>query len=65
MYLYLKDMLSRESCYNCQYKGEKNIADVILGDYWGIEITNKDFYDEKVYQQLLLIQIKVKKFLKK
>ena len=30
-----------------KYKGEKNIADIILGDYWGIEITNKDFYDEK------------------
>ena len=65
MYLYLKDMLSRESCYNCQYKGEKNIADVILGDYWGIEITNKDFYDEKGVSAVIINTNKGKEIFEK
>lgn len=46
MYLYLKDKITRKSCYNCQFKGKNNVADIILGDYWGIELTNKKFYDE-------------------
>lgn len=27
----------RPSCYKCQFKGEKRIADITLGDFWGIE----------------------------
>ena len=28
--------LSRESCYKCQFKGCKRVADISIGDYWGI-----------------------------
>lgn len=33
----------RESCCNCQYKGNKRVADITLGDFWGIEKCIKDF----------------------
>lgn len=28
-------LLSRPSCYNCVYKGNKRVADMTIGDYWG------------------------------
>lgn len=27
----------RESCYNCSFKGDSRSADLIMGDFWGIE----------------------------
>lgn len=32
----------RESCYTCQFKGENDIADITLGDFWGLEGTEMD-----------------------
>jgi len=31
----------RPSCYDCQFKGFPRMADITLGDYWGIEKINK------------------------
>lgn len=28
--------LARKSCYECQFKGDKRVADLSIGDYWGI-----------------------------
>ncbi len=28
-------IFSRPSCYECTYKGDKRVADITLGDYWG------------------------------
>lgn len=45
---FLKDMYLRESCYNCQMKFEnKNTADIILGDFWGIENVFNEMDDNK------------------
>ena len=30
-----EDLLHRNSCYNCKYKGTNSNADIIIGDYWG------------------------------
>ena len=46
MRLYLDNLVLRESCYKCKYKGNNNVADIIIGDCWGIEQTNKKMYDE-------------------
>lgn len=46
MNLYLTDSITRESCYDCRFKGDNNKADIILGDYWGAEVTKHDFYDQ-------------------
>lgn len=64
MYLYLNDTITRASCFNCKYKGNNNEADIILGDYWGIEVTNKDFYDEKGVSALIINSKKGERYLK-
>ena len=63
MYLYLKDVLTRESCYSCKYKGNNNLSDITLGDYWGIEVSNKEFYDEKGISTLIVNTKKGEKFI--
>ena len=35
---------SRESCYSCHFKGARRVADLTIGDYWGI------FADDINYQ---------------
>lgn len=35
--LYFKDINFRESCYKCKYAAIPRIADLTLGDYWGID----------------------------
>lgn len=32
----------RKSCYQCRFKGERNVADITLGDFWGLENTPLD-----------------------
>lgn len=27
----------RKSCYSCRYKGQNHLADMTIGDYWGID----------------------------
>lgn len=44
---YVRGLMERERCLNCGYKGSKIIADVLLGDGWGIETVDKDFNDGK------------------
>lgn len=46
MNLYLKNLVIRESCFNCHYKGKNNIADIIIGDFWGVEVTHPEFLDQ-------------------
>lgn len=65
MNLYLKNIILRESCYNCSYKDKFNQADLILGDYWGIEVVNKDFYDENGVSLLIINSNKGNNFINK
>lgn len=37
--------LARNSCYNCLYKIGNSVADISIGDYWGIE-KNSKIYNE-------------------
>lgn len=37
----------RLSCENCYAKGERNMADIIIGDFWGIWQINNRFYDKR------------------
>lgn len=32
----------RPSCYQCRFKGEKDVADITLGDFWGLNGTALD-----------------------
>lgn len=46
--LFLKNIILRDSCYNCEYKSFERISDITLGDFWGYQKgTAKDFGDSK------------------
>ena len=39
-------IFSRPSCYSCMYKGDKRVADITFGDYWGCTEADS-FYNPK------------------
>lgn len=47
MRTFLKDIILRPSCYECQCKPSINISDISLADFWGVENVLPDFYDDK------------------
>lgn len=36
MQLFLRGCISRECCYRCEYADQRRVADVTIGDFWGI-----------------------------
>ncbi|MBQ4515397.1 MAG: Coenzyme F420 hydrogenase/dehydrogenase, beta subunit C-terminal domain [Clostridia bacterium] len=47
MRAFLKNYILRPSCYNCHFKIDKSMADITLGDFWGIEKVLPDVSDNK------------------
>lgn len=49
--LYLRGFVSdyylRQSCYDCQFKGDNIKSDITLADFWGIDKVNPKFNDDK------------------
>lgn len=43
---YFQGICMRESCYKCQYKNFYSGCDITLGDYWGADILEQDFFDK-------------------
>lgn len=57
--LYMKGFLEnyylRQSCYDCDFRlYGKNTADIILGDFWGVEKELCDFDDDKGVSAVIL-----------
>ena len=65
MKLYLKNYILRESCYDCQFRRDNNEADIILGDFWGIEVIDREMLDEKGVSALVINSAKGKEFINK
>lgn len=62
-YGYAFSVLSKKSCYNCQFKGDNRLGDIMIGDFWGA--TSKDvFWNEKGVSAVLVHTKKGNKFLK-
>ena len=40
---FLQGKTLRPSCYNCLFKHKKRVADITLGDFWGIEKSHPSF----------------------
>lgn len=36
-YLYSRNYILRESCYNCNFKGDR-LSDITIGDFWGCDL---------------------------
>ena len=45
--LFLNGYCLRPSCYNCAFRGEYNIGDLIIGDFWNIRNVYPDMDDDK------------------
>lgn len=46
---FLKGLIHREGCYNCQYASGERISDLTIGDFWGIRREDlKERYDGKI-----------------
>ncbi len=43
---FLNKVISRPSCYNCQFTGNTDNADITIGDYWGAEKYVPKFYEQ-------------------
>lgn len=35
----------RPSCYNCKYAKEEHYSDITIGDFWGLETSKDNFFD--------------------
>ena len=44
--VWLKHLMSRPSCYKCPYARQDRIADITLGDLWGVHIYCPELYGE-------------------
>ena len=69
--LYMKcftsDICLRECCYDCQYKDSlKSHADLMIGDFWGIEKFDKEYSDtDESVSLIFAVTEKGKKLLEK
>lgn len=43
--LYSKNLLMRDSCYECKYRGMERVGDLTIGDCWGIEHISQKLND--------------------
>lgn len=51
---YHTNLFCRPSCYECKYKGFPRIADITLGDFWGIEKYDKNL-DNNIGTSMILL----------
>ncbi len=51
---FLRCKISRPCCYECRVAKTERIADITVGDFWGIEIFHPDFYDKRGVSGILL-----------
>jgi len=59
---YHTNVFCRPSCYQCQFKGFPRIADITLGDYWGIENIDRNLDNDIGTSMILLNSEKGKRY---
>lgn len=47
MRAYLSNIILRPSCYDCPAKQGKSNSDITIADFWGIDVIDPDFNDDK------------------
>lgn len=55
----------RPSCYSCQFAKQQRVADFTVGDFWGIERTNKSFFDQEGVSLIFVQTEKAKEIFRK
>ncbi len=46
--------MSRPACYNCQFTNTNRVADITLGDLWGVHIYCPDLYGNNLGASLVI-----------
>ena len=62
---FLKGKIYRECCYECKYGNLDRVGDITLGDLWGIEQFDYEFYDESGVSLAIINTLKGKKIFDK
>lgn len=60
---FLSNLYLRQSCYQCMNKGDNNVADIILGDCWGIENEKLEMDTSKGVSLIIVKSQKAKKII--
>lgn len=63
--LFSKNFILRESCFDCKYSNMNRVADITLGDFWGIDKSIRNFNDNKGVSLVILNTIKGKDIFEK
>lgn len=58
MRLFLKNMSLRPSCYQCHAKNNRCKADIVIGDFWGVEKQLPELADDKGTSLVLVYSAK-------
>lgn len=54
MNLFLQNMILRQSCYECEFKGIKRCSDITIGDCWSIDKVYPEMNDDKGISVVLI-----------
>lgn len=57
-YIWLNHLMSRPSCYNCDFARCQRVADITLGDLWGVHLYCPELYGENKGSSLILCNTK-------
>ena len=63
--IFYTDLALRPSCYNCKYTNTERPGDITIGDFWGIELFNPEFADNKGVSLVMVNTEKGNKILEK
>lgn len=62
---FLRGKTYRPSCYECHFAKQERIADITLGDFWGIELFHPEFYNKMGVSAVILNTEKAKAYWEK
>ena len=62
MNLNLSNNCLRNSCYTCQFKNNNSLADLTLGDFWGINKIKPELFDNKGTSLVIVNTLKGENF---
>lgn len=63
-YNFVKNNISRLSCYTCLYANSNRVSDITLADYWGIDKRHPNFYSRQGNSLILVNTMKGENIIK-
>lgn len=62
-YEYAFSIVGKKCCYNCKFKAENHVGDILIGDFWGAD-RNDIFWNDKGISSIIVITQQGEKILK-